>query len=181
MTPLSPSEFFAKIWPTKLLTKETLELRFLERSTGVIKRSFSSSLSEVLSNVQKYRAEDKYDIYFGVATRLGEEGKKRNCYRSHVVWCDLDKPHHKVGTFYFPSPKPDIIVDSGGGIHAYWILNQPQLLIGGRHIDVEAVNRALSKKLDGDGMALDASRILRVPGTYNMKYDPKRQVKAYAL
>ena len=66
---------------------------------------------------------------------------------------------------------PSLIVDSGGGYHAYWLFNEPA---GADAIErVETANRRLVNLLDGDGQSVDASRMLRLPGTVNSRYEHK--------
>jgi hypothetical protein len=77
-------------------------------------------------------------------------------------------------------PKPSILVESGTGVHAYWILDCPLLVQNEeRWKEIEAVNRGLVSRFDGDDGAIDVSRILRVPNTLNHKYNPPKVVRAY--
>jgi len=117
------------------------------------------------------------NIYFGVATRDGRGGKKKNIISIPCVWIEIDYkdiPEEKVqeiiDAFSF---KPTIIIKSGGGIHLYFLLERPVDLK--RSTDVRNVNDwirlGLGKgKLDNVG---DITRILRLPDTVNHKYDDK--------
>jgi hypothetical protein len=178
MTSLNATEFLSHIWPQHLLTHETLELRVIDRKTQRIKREFTSSLKDFLERAKKYK---DYEIYFGVATRFGNGGKKHDCYRLCTVWADLDGKTLKECLTL--KPRPTIIVESGGGCHAYWQFNKPLLIRdgNGRANEIESINRGLCQRFGGDATTVDISRILRVPNTMNHKYDPPRQVKAYVL
>jgi hypothetical protein len=74
-------------------------------------------------------------------------------------------------------PTPSALVDSGGGVHAYWLLDTPypldtpERLAAARHIQ-----SAWVALVGGDKGAHDLTRILRIPGTHNLKYDPPRPV-----
>lgn len=74
-------------------------------------------------------------------------------------------------------PTPSALVASGGGIHAYWLLNEPYLT---DDVDRLAVAKHLQsawvKLVGGDPGAHDLARVLRVPGSWNYKYEPKRPV-----
>lgn len=145
-----------------------------------MRREFIPSVEQFLNRAHKASAQ--YDVYFALATRFGiSSGTKRDCYRICTVWADLDK-NRKISECRF-DPKPDILVNSGGGVHAYWLLESPLLLRGEteRWKDLEAVNRALSYKFRGDKMAIDIARVLRVPGTFNHKFSPAREVRAFAV
>ena len=74
--------------------------------------------------------------------------------------------------------QPTIIIDSGGGYHCYWLLDVPFLLDSDSARErAKALQRAWVKKVGGDDAAKDLARVLRVPGTLNLKYDPPRPVK----
>lgn len=67
------------------------------------------------------------------------------------------------------------LVDSGGGYHAYAMLDEP---VGPDEFDrIERINRGIARRIGGDLASTDAARILRVPGTLNFKYSPARPVK----
>lgn len=74
-------------------------------------------------------------------------------------------------------PQPSALVDSGGGYHAYWLLDQPYLLAS--DADRRQAKDLQSRWVEfvgGDKGAKDLARVLRVPGTLNRKYDPPRPV-----
>ncbi len=76
------------------------------------------------------------------------------------------------------TPRPSVVISSGGGWHCYWLLENPFILDG-----PEALERAKQAQYGwveytgGDGGAKDLARVLRVPGTLNHKYDPPRLVE----
>lgn len=118
---------------------------------------------------------DKYskeNLYFGVATRDGQGGRKDNIIHIPAVWCDVDfkeTPKDELGKNLKCFPfKPSIIILSGGGSHLYWLLKEP---VGKEDIPViEDVNRRIALSIGGDMGSVDAAHILRVPGTTNWKY-----------
>jgi hypothetical protein len=171
---IGPDTFLKLIWPTDLLRDESLELRRLRREDNTIEREFLSSREAFVEKALEY-SESGWDVYMGVATRFKRGGKKRDCLRVKTVWVDIDKTEVPS----FGDIQPDIIVRSGKGSHVYFLLKSPVFIRDGRWREIEAVNRALIKKFGGDIGALDVSRILRVPGTLNYKYDPPRKVQAY--
>ncbi|MGV8057790.1 MAG: AAA family ATPase [Smithellaceae bacterium] len=91
------------------------------------------------------------------------------------MWVDIDfkkdddeaKAQQKIDKF---SLKPSIIVNSGKGYHLYWILQTPAKQDDIQKI--EEINRKLVFHFDGDKASTEAARILRLPGTYNIKYNP---------
>jgi DnaB helicase-like protein/primase-like protein len=129
---------------------------------------------------QKHNYEN---IHFGVGTRDGDGGTKKNIVSIPAVWTDIDfkdTPREiaweKLKAFPF---KPSITVKSGGGIHLYWFLKESA---GKNDLEaIEDVNRRIAVALGGDMAAIDAARIMRVPGTLNHKYDPPRRCELVQL
>lgn len=78
-----------------------------------------------------------------------------------------------------PWPAPSVVVDSGGGIHGYWLLREPWVLDSDdARQAAELVQRVWVQQVIGaDDSVHDLPRILRVPGTLNFKYDPPRPVQ----
>lgn len=176
MDTIDSRTFLEMIWPQSLVRNETVELRVIHRSTGKIIQQFHTSIDDFLKAASSLG--EGYDIYFSVCTRFGKGGKKRDCYRVKAVWVDFDREGEPDLTGV---PKPDLIIKSGGGTHLYWLLNTPVMVRTGRWQEIEAINRSLCKRLGGDKMCIDISRILRVPGFNNHKYNPPRMVTGHAL
>ncbi len=186
---LSALEFLNLVWPGPLLPGETLNLRVLRPGGGVLRDDFFTSVAVFIAQAQRY--EKEHNVYLGVATRDGRDGTKAGCRRTRAVWVDVDKRDgKKVEEKDLPALRtallaqlqelglpPHVIVFSGGGFHLYWLL--AETLDAQLHREeIEAVNRGLADVLGGDRAATDVSRILRVPGFLNHKYDPPRPVTA---
>jgi hypothetical protein len=105
------------------------------------------------------------DVYLGVAPRVRKEGTKDAVEEVYAVWVDLDRPDAALALAEF-APQPSLVLASGteGHLHAYWYLEG-----AAGPAEVERVNRALARRLGGDLAATDASRMMRLPGTYNHK------------
>lgn len=123
------------------------------------------------------------NIYFGVATRREGEGTKDSIVEVPAVWTDIDfmstsqdDAVKKLERFQL---KPSIVISSGNGYHVYWLLKIPAQRDNIK--DVEEINKGLALHLGGDRAAFDASRILRLPGTKNMKYVPPRLVEIVTI
>ena len=82
--------------------------------------------------------------------------------------------HIATATF----PEPSVIIDSGGGLHGYWLLDQPYVIeTDDQRLCAEIIQRDwVQKVVGGDPSVHDLVRILRAPGTLNFKYDPPRRV-----
>jgi len=112
--------------------------------------------------------------YFGVALRNGNGGTKEHITQIPALYVDCDykdTPREILIEKFRQLPfKPSIVIKSGGGVHLYFILKEPATQDD--IPTVENLNRRLASLLGGDFAATDASRILRIPGTMNIKYDP---------
>ena len=106
----------------------------------------------------------------------GENGSKLNLAATRALWVDFDGDPGELSTKLetFPLP-PSLLVNSGGGVHAYWILAEPFALdTEEARSQFENVLKGLTAVLGGDRAATDASRILRVAGTINLPDRRKR-------
>lgn len=67
-------------------------------------------------------------------------------------------------------PLPSAVVDSGGGYHAYWLLDEPIIIDSdhGRKL-LQHLQATWVDRMGGDDGAKDLARVLRVPGTFNVK------------
>jgi hypothetical protein len=125
------------------------------------------------------------NLFFGVAMRRESgDGSLANCVEVWALWCDIDfktLPEDEARRRLTAFPlAPSIVVHSGGGLHAYWLLrtcvtvqqHQPRLKAG---------LRRLAYAVGGDLSAAEPARVLRVPGTLNYKYEPPRRVAIESL
>ena len=123
------------------------------------------------------------NYWLGVALRKDSKGgAKVNLLALTAAFADVDvgmagyKNASKYGTkdearaaIESFALRPSLLIDSGGGFQCYWLYQEPVRLSETEIAKVEAINRGLSLALDGDVAATDAARILRLPGTFNMK------------
>ena len=140
-------------------------------------------LVRALSNENFIRGKN---IHFGVAPRTKTEenekqtGAEKDIKMINCLWCDADckrekQPElptkevmiEKIEKFELP---PSIIVDSGLGYQCYWLLKVP-IPIKNRRIflEVKGLLKGLALKMGGDVAGHDLCRLLRVPGTSNIK------------
>jgi hypothetical protein len=164
------------------------------RTFKPVQRYFFNSISEVV-DVCYELCNSGTDVYFGVNPRTGKGGMKENVHYVTVFHAEIDygkDGHKKKPTFETSetaleaiqkfSPKPTMVIHSGGGYHCYWVLAVP-LNVAATGIEViEAINKNLSAALKGDPGTQDITRVLRIPGTYNLKLpECPREVKAVYL
>jgi hypothetical protein len=74
------------------------------------------------------------NVYFGVCPREGGEGKFDLAWqirKVNALWCDIDNTTWEVVQPVIAKaglPEPSIVVNSGNGIHLYWVLDEPYLI-----------------------------------------------------
>src|SRR5262249_35234564 len=108
------------------------------------------------------------NIFFGVAKRRDDtSGALENCVQLTTLFVDQDfkttpesEARRKLAECPWP---PSIIVESGGGLHVYWLMRESL------DLTVEAERsrdllRRLAHLLGADMSAAEPARILRVPG-----------------
>jgi hypothetical protein len=79
-------------------------------------------------------------------------------------------------------PRPSVVVDSGGGVHCYWLLRDPWLLDSDdTRQAAEIVQRSWVQQVIGaDESVHDLVRILRVPGTRTSNMTRRRRCSTSA-
>ena len=128
----------------------------------------------------------KLGAFFGVALRSqaslkDRKGDAAHCQTLACLFVDADDKHlgeeetrRRIDACPLP---PSIIVESGAGLHVYWMLKRPFYL----KKEMAAAKRwlrhiAASVADEVDESVSEPARVLRIPGSYNYKYDPPRPV-----
>jgi len=117
-----------------------------------------------------------FNVYFGVCPRSRQQGTKDAVRLVWCLWADVDAkllPGGKTEALKhlreFPLP-PTAIIDSGHGYHPYWRLKEAEQITGPEGIiRLEAYLKALAHALVADPSAAELARVLRLPGTQNLK------------
>ncbi len=175
-------EFLEVLFPSDL-GGAFIEVRLIK--PGHVLPIFYESVDQLVNALPRsFEEQGGCNVYFGVCLRSRREGTKDAIKVVRCLWVDLDakdfsggKPEalKRLREFAF---SPTLIGDSGHGYHAYWLLKEPEEITRPEDlVKVEACLKALARALGGDPQATDISRVLRLPGTYNVK-DPSAPVLA---
>ena len=141
---------------------------------------------------------EEADVYFGMGLIQGSpkgRGKAQNIGAIGALWVDIDIAGGPHGDKSLPPSfqdavdlacsmpmAPSILIDSGHGLHAYWLLSEPwifeseeersqaEALTKGWHQLV--CDKASAHGWTGVENLGDLTRVLRVPGTINHKDEP---------
>lgn len=164
-------------------TEGNVEIRACANDIGGGARPmFSRDMDEIRIFVKRWN-KDGMGVYAGVSTRrIGSPtGSRRDLCQTPAVWVDIDA--RKLGLSFGDviqaletAPlRPSILVDSGNGIHGYWLLKEP-LTVDTEADDafeneerIVAVLKQLAGVFAGDIKCCELARILRLPGTLNSK------------
>lgn len=127
----------------------------------------------------------KGTVYFSINPSKREikngakRGSKDNIAAVNCFYSDFDvKDGVTLEEINSLDPEPSIIVSSGGGWHCYWLLNKPIKIKNIKHYnELNKIHHKWVRFIGSDDGAKDLTRILRVPGSKNPKYDPPREVE----
>jgi len=176
---MDTSEFLAALFGDQ--TEGNVELRSFDNGEGEArpKMLFTREPEEVEIFLKRW---DKVGrgMFFGCCPRvLGSPvGKRNSISECTLMWLDidvvkmgLDSAAVRTALETCPCP-PSVIVFSGGGLHAYWILNEALDIsdIGGsEEEEAIAVLKQLAGVFGGDTKVCELARVMRLPGSHNSK------------
>lgn len=126
--------------------------------------------------IAQYKPPMDKNVYFGVYSRFRKDGKAQSCSTTKALWVDYDAGMEGLTVYERVKkvqsnikaaglPEPSVLVNSGNGIHAYWLLKN--------RAGEEALKviKAIALATGGDVRATDKARIMRLPFTMNVKTD----------
>ena len=161
-TTMNEAEHFLKALFTEGTT--AIEFRYINDAEGSDRRFHK------LQDIERLEFPEDKNVYVGIFERGSKrDGSKANCQRTRALWADFDNTDWLAAEFRMNQaklPQPSMIVDSGHGIHAYWLLDEPA-----GH-EVEPVLKAIAQALGSDSRVAEIARPMRVPGTWNVKDTP---------
>lgn len=132
--------------------------------------------------IKKHRKSNLYFSINPVKRKLTKKATKRNisyvCYAQ--VDCDPDPNRNLIterkrilAELKKFTPKPTVIIDSGGGYQALWRLADP-VRTNRNAAELERISKALERELEADHCS-NIDRIFRLPGTTNHPNAKKRE------
>lgn len=169
------------------------------KSSGQVRQELLATREEFDAKVEEF-VEEGRNVFFGVAKYASPKNRtKENVKALKAFWLDIDcgeakaqvnpttnKPDGYVDQqaglvalkqFYktvgLPTPT---LVSSGGGIHAYWPLEEEVTRAEWESVASRLQEVCKTQNFYVDDKVFEAARILRVPGTYNFKEEEPRPV-----
>jgi len=158
-----------------------LELRCIHPTTGEARSlwgriSNKTELASALKQAETLNREG-FGVYFAPCLRKGKQGKAEAAALVPALWVDIDcdgDTHQRdqnltrLSTF---DPAPSFIINSGGGWHGYWLLDQPFLLQSDADRQkIAGILRGLFAASGGDPEYVKTvAGIMRLPDSVNTK------------
>jgi len=148
-----------------------------------VKRGDEKIATRYFPNVEVLNKEiygDDKDVFFGICPRERMRPEKEHVKFVLALWADINvgREGYQKGEPVFPGPEeaakairdfpkpPSITVDSGHGLHLYWLLEKPVEV--SRPSDLEGILERIQERLGCKKNAgLDA--LMRLPDTLNNK------------
>ncbi|MDX1991996.1 MAG: DUF927 domain-containing protein [bacterium] len=158
-----------------------LELRCIHPTTGEARSLWGrmgkkTELSAALKQAETLNREG-YGVYFAPCLRKTKQGKAEAAVLVPALWVDIDcddDPHQRDQNLLALKdfdPAPSFILDSGGGWHGYWLLDEPfQLQDDEDRRKIAGILRGLFAVLGGDPEYVKTGAgIMRLPDSVNTK------------
>jgi hypothetical protein len=157
-----------------------IELRCIHPVTGDAKMFWSRigdkrSLTSAFNRATALN-HDGYGVYFAPCLRQSKSGKADAAALLPALWVDMDcddDPTRRAAALerlYAFNPPPSAVIDSGGGLHAYWFLFEPVALDETSRKRTVGILHGLFTALGGDPQYVkSAASIMRLPGSINTK------------
>lgn len=176
--------FLTAVWGGKTATT-FISVKHLD---GKFENVAVDSVAEAIQIAQKFVA-DSCDVYFSCATFKDHSSREAdNAEAAFAHWLDLDCDEEKAAAskgYATKSdakaaldefcratglPVPNIIVDSGNGLHVYWLSHEaiPTETWKAQAAKLKALTHHYGLLAD-DSRTADMASVLRVPGTFNFK------------
>jgi len=154
-----------------------IELRCIHPTTADA-RSFWSKVGDKRSLTSAFNRAtalngDGYGVYFAPCLRQTKSGKADAAALLPALWVDLDcdddsaRRATALEKLYAFNPPPSAIIDSGGGLHAYWLLKESVPLIDeATRKQTASILRGLFSALGGDPQYVKSvASVMRLPGS----------------
>lgn len=119
---------------------------------------------------RKYEPEQRISDKTGRPYLHYQRGKAIDATYITALWVDIDEPGEAGYTRAIGAlVPPSIVVATGGGYHAYWLLTEPLPIDDYNRDKVKQTLKGMAIAAGSDPKVAELARILRLPGTVNTK------------
>jgi hypothetical protein len=156
-----------------------------------VRHKFVESIDEIAPLIEAYNKKNT-NVFVALSSFSGYSRKADEAVFARSFFVDLDVGANKdyqskqealddldklLANTWVPQPT---VVDSGGGIHAYWFFDRDIEITEWKPYAEKFKDFCLSNDLKIDPVVTaDAARILRAPGSFNHKFDPPSRTYVY--
>ena len=155
-----------------------------------VQNRFAETLDDLTNIIEELKTQD-YNIFVALSSFNSYSRKADNAAFSRSFFIDLDVDPENPKKYnskeealaaldeFLQITKfaPPIRVDSGGGVHAYWLLDEDVPIVEWKKY-AEKFKKFCAEHIKIDmAVTADAARVLRCPDTLNYKTDPPRETK----
>ncbi len=144
-------------------------LKYEKKQDRTYDLSQPGAIDRLIESAAKASAKG-WDCYFAPAVFSKPRRLKENVTHSNVLWADFDKLPDS-GLPEFELHPTAVVQSSAGKFHVYWALASS---VGTEKL--EELNRGLAYAFKADKSGWDANQLLRIPDTFNYKYDTPQSV-----
>mgnify|MGYP000093048457 CR=1 FL=1 len=134
------------------------------------KQSKARNVFKRLDSALTYIPPQDKNIYIGMFAHNDRDATAGTATSAGAVWADFDDTNDaaevEARIRSAGLPQPSLTVNSGHGIHTYWLLNSR----AGE--EAVAVVKAIVKATGADSRPAHKAAVMRLPGTMNVKADP---------
>lgn len=188
---LSPEVLLSSLWRSP----ENVHQIAWKKAGGAFQHHAAPGVPQAIAKARKLTAEFA-EVYLACAEYISSTNRTAaNVRGTFAFWVDLDCGKDKAATGkgyahvedayaaikaftdHAQLPAPTHIVESGGGLHAYWVLDT--FVEQSRWQATAGKLKALASVcnlLADPARTADIASVMRLPGTLNRKYDPPRPV-----
>lgn len=148
------------------------------REVGKTKKETRRYFFKSLSDLEKYEVPKNRNVYIGMFSRMGRNGSTEGCITTKTLWADYDGVSIQEAKNIIEVnqlPTASILVFSGHGVHAYWILTKR---VANEAIDIL---KAIVMRSGADSKAAEKARVLRMPESLNLKQQPFKECKVIEI
>lgn len=157
------------------------ELRCIHPTSGDARSFWSKvgdkrTLTNALNRATALNRASGYGLYFAPCLRLQKQGKAEAAALLPALWVDLDcdddaaRRAGALAKLHAFNPLPSAIIDSGGGLHAYWLLSESVSLDEESRKHTAGILRGLFSALGGDPQYVKSvASVMRLPNSINTK------------
>lgn len=160
---------------------------------GKVTNKFAENLDDLIKQVELIKKKG-WNAYVALGTFEGYSRKKDDCifFRSFFIDLDVGEDKAKEGKGYASKEDalqaldkflaesempPPIRIDSGTGIHAYWLLEEEVAIADYLPYAVKFKDYVLERLFADPAVMAEPARVMRCPDSFNYKTDPPSPAK----